>query len=71
MSGDDDGKAYILESESESHTNWKYTTTAFLGTGSDTVGEIAYADVDGDDHTELFVPDYNKGLVYVYSLTST
>nr|KAG5701046.1 hypothetical protein BaRGS_008767 [Batillaria attramentaria] len=55
LSGDDAGQAFILNPRSEAKDDWTYTVTPFLDAGSGTVGGIDYADVDRDDHKEIFV----------------
>ncbi|KAK7488887.1 hypothetical protein BaRGS_00019844 [Batillaria attramentaria] len=66
LSGDDAGQAFILNPRSEAKDDWTYTVTPFLDAGSGTVGGIDYADVDRDDHKEIFVPAYNENKVYIY-----
>ncbi|XP_071095835.1 uncharacterized protein [Haliotis cracherodii] len=67
LSGDDDGRAYVLKPSSTSHGDWTYDKETFLDVGQGTVGEIAIKDVDGDGYGEVFVPAYTQGYVYVYT----
>lgn len=67
VSGDDDGRAYFLEPNSNSAQDWSYTKNVFHDAGSGTVGQIAYADVDGDDFVDLFVPNFNLNDISIYT----
>lgn len=67
VSGDDDGRAYFLEPNSNSTKDWSYTKNVFHDAGSGTVGQIAYADVDGDDFVDLFVPNFNLNDISIYT----
>ncbi|XP_067667929.1 uncharacterized protein [Haliotis asinina] len=67
LSGDDDGRAYLLKPSSASGSDWTYDKETFLDVGQGTVGEPAVKDVDGDGYKEIFVPAYNQGYVYVYT----
>lgn len=64
ISGDGNQKAYIMCNRGGAYT---WTTEPFLDTGN-TVGAIAVSDVNGDGHSELFVPSYEKGEIYVYTM---
>ncbi|KAK6172625.1 hypothetical protein SNE40_016242 [Patella caerulea] len=65
LSGDDDGRAYILTSSNTQ--TWAYNSTVFADVGSGTVGQLSYADIDGDGSIEIFVPAYDVGQISVYS----
>ncbi|ESP03661.1 hypothetical protein LOTGIDRAFT_171192 [Lottia gigantea] len=67
LSGDDDGRAYLLSSTSTDPNNWSYNTTVFADLGSGTVGQLAFHDVDGDGDYEIFVPAYSAGKMNVYT----
>lgn len=67
LSGDDEGQAFLFRSSSSSPSDWNYQGTTFVDVGGRTIGSIAAGDVDGDGYTEVFVPSYDEGLVYVYT----
>ncbi|XP_022340986.1 uncharacterized protein LOC111135300 [Crassostrea virginica] len=71
VSGDDDGRAYFLEPRSNNTQDWTYTKNTFHDAGSGTVGQIAFADVDGDDFIDLFVPNYNLNDISVYTFAES
>ncbi|XP_061416119.1 uncharacterized protein LOC133347664 [Lethenteron reissneri] len=67
LAGDDDGKAYILESVNDNDSNqWAYSNHTLFDAGG-IVGEIAVEDVDGDGFMEIFIPEYSKQLIAVFS----
>lgn len=66
MTGDDDGKAYIFESCTDSSPNdWCYTKTSIFQANRGTVGAPAAKDVDGDGDIEIFIPTWTDGKVHV------
>ncbi|XP_052066574.1 uncharacterized protein LOC127706175 isoform X1 [Mytilus californianus] len=69
LSGDDDGKAYYLEPLSNEPSDWTYSMMMFLDAGDGTVGELSFADVDGDSFVEVFAPSYSTNELYVYRFT--
>ncbi|KAJ8298842.1 hypothetical protein KUTeg_022902 [Tegillarca granosa] len=66
LSGDDNGRAYLLVPTSASNTDWSYNLTTFLDAGDGTVGELTYADVDNDGFNEVFVPSYSTNELFVF-----
>ncbi|XP_064610023.1 uncharacterized protein LOC135473979 isoform X2 [Liolophura sinensis] len=68
LSGDDNGKAYILTPTSSEPNSWDYQMTTFLEVSSGPVGSIVSADVDGDNYKEVFVSAYEKGEINVFTL---
>lgn len=66
LSGDDDGHAYYLEPRSDEPSDWTYEMQIILNAGDGTVGELSFADVDGDGYVEIFVPSYSTNEVFVY-----
>ncbi|VDI79775.1 Hypothetical predicted protein [Mytilus galloprovincialis] len=69
LSGDDDGKAYYLEPLSNEPSDWSYSMMMFLDAGDGTVGELSFADVDGDSYVEVFAPSYSTNELFVYRFT--
>nr|CAD7443453.1 unnamed protein product [Timema bartmani] len=67
LSGDDDGKHYILVPRSQSKVDWTYDTILLEDTFGDTAGASLAADLDGDGFTEIIAAGYSAGKVYVYS----
>ena len=53
LSGDDDGKHYILTPDSEDPTDWSYTKHVLIDTAGTTSGKFAVLDYDGDGFTEV------------------
>ena len=48
-------------------TNWNYKKNTIFDAGSGTVGQMAFADVDGDGYNDIFIPSYNQATVHVYT----
>ncbi|XP_066980095.1 uncharacterized protein [Macrobrachium rosenbergii] len=67
LSGDDDGKMYILDPATEDRGNWTYTKNILTDTEKMTVGKMAHGDVDGDGYEEVIVAGYTVGELYVYT----
>nr|CAD7393908.1 unnamed protein product [Timema cristinae] len=67
LSGDDDGKHYILVPRSQNKVDWTYDTILLEDTFGDTAGASLAADLDGDGFTEIIAAGYSAGKVYVYS----
>lgn len=67
LSGDDDGRAYMFEPNSQSPDDWSYTKVTFCDAGDGTVGELSAGDIDADGYLEVIVPSYSKDEVIVYS----
>ncbi len=67
LSGDDNGKFYILTPTSEDRAIMTYNNVTLLDTGAATAGAMDVADVDGDGFTDLVLAGYSAGTVYVYS----
>ncbi|XP_046577390.1 uncharacterized protein LOC124285231 isoform X2 [Haliotis rubra] len=63
VSGDDDGRAYVLLCTSY---DWTYNLSPFLDVGQGTVGQITVEDVNEDYKLDIFVPAYDQGVVHVY-----
>merc|ERR1712126_465286 len=70
LSGDDSGFAYILTAKSTDPQNWQYDMETIVNEGDrNIVGSLSVADVDGDGYTEVFVPSYDFGQIYVFSFS--
>lgn len=67
LSGDDDGRAYMFEADSQNPNDWSYTKTTFCDAGDGTVGELSTGDVTNDGYLEVFVPSYSQNEIIVYS----
>ncbi|XP_069133848.1 uncharacterized protein [Argopecten irradians] len=67
LSGDDEGSAFFLEALSADASSWTYNLTTFLQAGDGTVGQISFADADGDGYQEVFVPSYSTNQLYIYT----
>ncbi|CAG7834280.1 unnamed protein product [Allacma fusca] len=67
VSGDDDGKHYILEPNSEDANDWSYTKHILVDTEKTTSGKFAVVDLDGDGYTEIVAAGYSSGTIYVYT----
>ncbi|KAK7021374.1 hypothetical protein SK128_009730 [Halocaridina rubra] len=67
LSGDDDGRMYILYPDSEDRSNWIYQKHILVDTEDTTVGKMAHGDIDGDGYEEIIVAGYTIGEVYVFT----
>ncbi|XP_042881107.1 uncharacterized protein LOC122258899 [Penaeus japonicus] len=67
LSGDDDGRMYVLYPNSEDRDDWLYQKHILLDTEDTTVGKMAHGDLDGDGYEEVIVAGYTIGEVYVYT----
>jgi len=67
LSGDDDGKHYLLYPQSEDKNDWNYDIETIIETGADTSGTMAIADLDGDGFQELISAGYSADTVYVHT----
>lgn len=66
LSGDGNQQAYQLRPRSSDPSDWEYTVERIVNVHN-TVGMIAVADVDMDGYSEVFVPNYDDGLIYAYT----
>ena len=64
LSGDDDGKHYMLEPLSQSPTECSYENHVLLDTATQTRGKFAVADSTGEGYPELTPPGSTPGLIY-------
>merc|ERR1711997_951461 len=67
LSGDDDGKHYVMYPKSEDKDNWEYDLHLIIDTGETTAGTMAVVDLDGDGYTEIISAGYTAGTVYVHT----
>lgn len=66
LGGDGSQKAYLISPNSENIVDWEYTLITIIDV-KNTVGQVQVGDVDGDGWSDVFIPDYDGGLVYVYT----
>ena len=68
LSGDDGGHVYSLVPSVQDGVrfDWTYNQTMILEVDG-TVGQLAVAEILGDSHLQVFVPDYNGNLIHVLS----
>ena len=72
LSGDDDGRSYYLQPDSEDPSDWSYTMTYFVDQGSgQIVGKPAAFDSNGDGFSEVFVPAWSAGEVKFFTFAPT
>ncbi|XP_060084562.1 uncharacterized protein LOC132563824 [Ylistrum balloti] len=67
LSGDDEGTAFYLEPLSADASSWTYNLTTFLQASDGTVGQLSFADANGDGYQEVFVPSYSTNELFVYT----
>jgi len=68
VSGDDDGKHYILyPTNIDTRGDFTYDLYLLIDSGSDTVGTQAVVDLDGDGYVEIVSAAYSQGRVYVHT----
>ena len=67
LSGDDDGKHYILDPISQDPTNWLYNKHILVDTEKTTSGKFVVMDLDGDGYTEIVAAGYSSGTIYVFT----
>jgi len=66
LSGDGAEQAFMLIPQSQTPSNWTYSSEVIIKTGC-TVGQIAVADANEDGYADFFVPAFEKGIVYGYT----
>ncbi|XP_050739302.1 uncharacterized protein LOC127009867 [Eriocheir sinensis] len=67
LSGDDDGRMYVLFPNSDLRDDWLYEKHILLDTEKTTIGKMAHGDFDGDGYEEVAVAGYSIGQLYLYT----
>ena len=68
LSGDDDGRTYYLQPNSQDTDDWSYTMTYFVDQGSgQIVGKPVAFDSNGDGFSEVFVPAWSANEVKFFT----
>ena len=67
LSGDDDGKHWVLVPQSEDPSDFGYDVNLVVDTGDTTAGTMVVADLDGDGYTEIVAVGYTVGEIYVFT----
>ncbi|XP_059470149.1 uncharacterized protein LOC132193464 [Neocloeon triangulifer] len=67
VSGDDDGRHYILEPVSQDPAVWDYTKHLLIDTNGTTTGKYSIHDIDNDGFNEIVAAAYSAGEVYVFT----
>jgi hypothetical protein len=67
LSGDDNGRHYILYPSSEDKNDWTYNQELIIDSEAQTVGTQAIVDLDGDGYMELIAAGYSADTVYVHT----
>ena len=66
MTGDDDGRVYVVKPLNDADpSDWSYKADVLFEAVGNTIGDLTYADVDGDGVKEVFVPVFNAGQVHI------
>ncbi|KAK3863385.1 hypothetical protein Pcinc_030835 [Petrolisthes cinctipes] len=69
VSGDDDGRTYILMPNSDVRDDWVYQKHILVDTMETTVGKMAHGDFDGDGYEEVVVAGYSAGKLFAFTYT--
>jgi len=67
LSGDDDGKHYVLEPFTEDPEDWRYHKHLLVDTEMTTSGKFIAEDLDGDGYTEIIAAGYSSGTLYTFT----
>jgi len=67
VSGDDDGRHYILEPVNEDPADWTYNKHILVDTERTTSGKFAVGDFNGDGYTDIVVAGYTIGRLYAFT----
>jgi len=67
ISGDDDGRMYILWPNSDLRDDWLYQKHILVDTEERTIGKMAHGDFDGDGYEDIVVAGYSAGKLYGFT----
>ncbi|XP_042220068.1 uncharacterized protein LOC121864928 [Homarus americanus] len=67
VSGDDDGRMYVLYPNTEDRNDWVYQKHILVDTEMTTIGKMTHGDFNGDGYEEVVVAGYTIGQLYVYT----
>ncbi|XP_037793535.1 uncharacterized protein LOC119589014 isoform X2 [Penaeus monodon] len=67
LSGDDDGRFYVLYPTSEDRNDWVYEKNVLIDTEDIMVGKMAHGDLDGDGYEEIVVAGYAVNQLFVFT----
>ena len=68
VAGDGDHSAHCLYPSGEAEV-FEYTDSIFAD-AKGTVGALTFSDLDGDDWTEVWMPNYDKGYVELWKMSA-
>ncbi len=66
VSGDGTQQAHLLKPVNQDCDDWRFEESTLVDTRG-TVGQCAVGDVDGDGFCEVFVPAFDRDLIYAYT----
>ncbi|XP_045603920.1 uncharacterized protein [Procambarus clarkii] len=67
LSGDDDGRMYVLYPNTEDRDDWVYQKHILVDTLETTIGKMAHGDFNNDGYEDIVVGGYSSGQLYVYT----
>uniref|UniRef100_A0A0N7ZC19 VCBS repeat-containing protein n=1 Tax=Scylla olivacea TaxID=85551 RepID=A0A0N7ZC19_SCYOL len=67
LSGDDDGRMYVLFPNSDARDDWVYQKHILIDTEKTTIGKMAHGDFDGDGFEDVVVAGYSIGQLYLFT----
>ncbi|XP_046652459.1 uncharacterized protein LOC124343240 [Daphnia pulicaria] len=71
VSGDDDGKIYVLRPTTEAANDFTpYEKSILIDTNAQTAGKPAVGDFDGDGYTDFVAPGYSANKLYIFTYAS-
>jgi hypothetical protein len=69
VAGDGTNSAFLLTPVAGEPFTYSAPADSVLLNAGGTVGTLAIADVNGDGYVEMFVPNYDKGYVNIYTFS--